>query len=236
VHRHARVHPIDMCVMAALATLAIASPLAARKKELPAARLAEYLAKARAASPAPPNPGSLWTADGPFASMTADDKARHVNDLIIIRVVEQTRAEADGNLKSQRKLQANSGISNLFGPLGTRSGLQGMFSPSSTQQLDGQAQAASSSLLRTSLAGRVIEVLPNGYLVVEAERIVEMNNQQQVIVLRGVVRPTDISPDNAVLSTAVGNLEVELKGKGVISDGVRPPNKIVRLLLRFLGF
>ena len=215
----------------------VAAPLAAKKKEAPAsARLAEYLEKARAAHPPSPANGSLWTAHSPFATMTADDKARHVNDIIIIRVVEQTRAEADGNVKSQRKLNAESGISHLFGPLGPRSGLQAMFSPSSTQSLDGQAQAASSSLLRTSLAGRVVEVLPNGYLVVEAVRAVEMNNQQQVIVLRGVVRPTDITPDNAVLSTALSNLEVELKGKGVISDGVRPPNRIVRLLLRLLGF
>jgi len=50
------------------------------------------------------------------------------------------------------------------------------------------------------------------------------------------VRPADIGPDNAVLSTALSNLEVELQGKGVISDGVRQPNLLTRLMHRLLGF
>jgi len=211
--------------------------VAARKKAQPSTTgLAQYLEQARAAAPPAPNAGSLWTPQSPFASLTSDDKAHQVNDAIIIRVAEQTRAVADGNVKSQRKLEASSGMSGLLGQVGARSGLQTLFSPSSAQSLDGQAQTASSSLLRTSLAGRVLEVLPNGYLVIEATRKIEMNNQQQVIALRGVVRPSDVGPDNSVLSTAVSNLEIELKGKGVISDGVRPPNKLVRLLLRITGF
>ena len=212
-------------------------PLAAKEKApAPKTKLAEYLEKARAATPLAPASGSLWTAQSRFASLATDDKAHNANDLIIIRVLEQTRAEADGNVKSQRTLESDAGLVNLFGPLGARSGLVSMFSPRSRQSLDGQAQASSNSLLRTSLTGRVVEVLPNGYLVVEAERAIEMNQQHQLLVVRGVVRPADIGPDNAVLSTALSNLEVELQGKGVISDGVRQPNLLTRLMHRLLGF
>jgi flagellar L-ring protein precursor FlgH len=54
--------------------------------------------------------------------------------------------------------------------------------------------------------------------------------------VRGLVRPGDVTPSGTVLSNQVGNLELELKGKGVLSDGVRPPNALVRGLLWLVGF
>jgi flagellar L-ring protein precursor FlgH len=82
----------------------------------------------------------------------------------------------------------------------------------------------------------VVSVLPNGFLVVEAVRRMEMNNERQTLIIHGVVRPSDIALDNSVLSSQVSNLEVELSGKGVLSDGVRPPNKLVRAILKLVGF
>lgn len=79
-------------------------------------------------------------------------------------------------------------------------------------------------------------MLPSRALVIEAERQLTMNNEKQTIVLRGLVRQGDIAPDGSVLSNYIGNLELELKGKGVLSDGTRPPNPLVRTLLRIVGF
>ena len=73
-------------------------------------------------------------------------------------------------------------------------------------------------------------------MVVEAERQLTMNNEKQTILVRGLVRPGDITPVGTVLSNQVGNLELELKGKGVLSDGVRPPNALIRGLLWLVGF
>ena len=75
-----------------------------------------------------------------------------------------------------------------------------------------------------------------GNLVVEARRIINMNNEKQTIFLRGVVRRGDIGPNNMVASDSVGDLELEIKGKGVISDGVRQPNRVIRTILRLLDF
>ena len=79
-------------------------------------------------------------------------------------------------------------------------------------------------------------MLPGGTLVVEAQRQILMNNERETVVLRGLVRPGDVQSDNSVSSTALANLQVELKGHGVLSDGTRPPNPIVRLILRIVGF
>jgi flagellar L-ring protein precursor FlgH len=82
----------------------------------------------------------------------------------------------------------------------------------------------------------VIEVLPNGTLVIEAARQVEFSQQTQTIVLRGLVRPEDISQQNQVLSTAISSLELEVRGKGIINDYTHRQNLLVRLLQRALIF
>jgi flagellar L-ring protein precursor FlgH len=111
-----------------------------------------------------------------------------------------------------------------------------MFSPSSSQALNGKGQTALSTTLTTTLAANVVEVLRDGQLVIEASRDVEVTDQRQTMVLRGVVRPQDISPGNIVSSTAISHLEVNLTGKGVITEGTHPPNGIIRILLRVVGF
>jgi flagellar L-ring protein precursor FlgH len=225
-----------LALWASLALL-VASSAVAKEKARPAGQgLADYIARVRATGGTAPTIGSLWSPQSPYADMARDYKARTVNDLIVIHVLEETNAQADGAVKSQRAFSASSGISGLLGQVGPTSGLQTIFSPNSQRALDGQAQTSSSSRLTASLAGHVVDLLPNGFLVVEAERQVDMNNQRQTLIVRGVVRPGDVGPDNSVLSTAMSNLEVELKGHGVISDGVRQPNFIVRAILRIVGF
>jgi flagellar L-ring protein precursor FlgH len=227
----------EVTIVLALALFPFFGALAKGKQSQAGTHLAEYLARARSSTEAPAQSlGSLWSQDGRLADMASDYKSRNVNDLILIRIVEQTRAQADGNVTSQRAFAANSGISGLLGNVSANSKLQNLFSPFSNSNLAGKAQTASNTLLTTTLAGNVVEVLPNGFLVIEAAREVEMNNERQTILVRGIVRPGDVGPDNSVFSTSVSHLEVELKGKGTISEGVRPPNKLVRALLRLAGF
>jgi flagellar L-ring protein precursor FlgH len=198
--------------------------------------LAEYIKRVRATNTSSSSPGSIWVPQGRFSDLPGDDKARNVNDTIIINVVEQTTAEGDASVKSQRSFSASSGISALGGLLKADNSLQNLFSPTSSHALNGQAQTTSDSSFATSLAAQVVNVLPNGFLVIEAVRHMEMNNQRQTLIIHGVVRPSDIAQDNSVYSYQISSLEVRLIGKGVLSDGVKPPNKLVRLLLKLVEF
>ncbi|MGH9475178.1 MAG: flagellar basal body L-ring protein FlgH [Terriglobales bacterium] len=196
--------------------------------------LQAYLAKVRQVAGATSNTtGSLWTPEGRFINLSSDFKAQRVNDLITIHIVEATQAAGTGTVQAKRGFTGNSGIS-LFGSTSSR--LTTLLAPTSNTDLEGQAATASTSALTTSLTGRVVDVLPNGFLVVEAVRTISMNNQQQTVVVHGVIRPADIAPDNSVLSTQVGELEVDLQGKGVISDTTRPVTGWLRMLLKFLTF
>lgn len=217
-----------------LATLAPAKDKPEKKSGL--SSLESYLSNYVRSNVLPQSsPGSLWRVDSSFSDISADDKAKHLNDLLTIRIVEQTLAESKADVSSQRKFQANSAVTGLAGRIGT-GGVNPLFGASSDNSLQGKGQASSQSQLRTSLAGRVVSVLPNGVLVIEAERRLRLNYETQTIVLRGMVRPSDVLFDNSVLSTSLANLEIELKGKGVVSDATHPPNRLTRALLWLIGF
>jgi flagellar L-ring protein precursor FlgH len=79
-------------------------------------------------------------------------------------------------------------------------------------------------------------VLPNGGLVVEASKDIQVNSERQTITVRGVVRPADIDPTNSVPSDRLGQLEIRINGKGVVADAIKRPFILWRLLLGLLPF
>ena len=180
--------------------------------------------------------GSLWPLQGSqLTDLATDYKARRLNDLVIISIVEQTLAQASGAVAAQRDFTSGSGVTAIAGSVNTAP-VNPLYGLNSSSTLKGTGTANSQSLLQANISGRVVAVLPNGNLVVEAERQVTFNQQTQTIVLRGVVRPGDISSSNSVPSTSLSDLELELKGKGVVSDATRQPNVFVRLLMKLLNF
>ena len=199
--------------------------------------LAKYLARVQMATPPVPERtlGSCWLDSGRMASLSADYKAMAVGDLITITVVQDVTSSNAGEVSTARTFNANSGITSLPGKLKV-GGVTNLFGLNSAENLSGKSQASSATKVTTTLAGRVVAVLGSGNLVVEAERIIHMSNEKQTIVLRGVVRRGDIGPNNTVASNAISDLELEIKGKGVISDGVRPPHPLLRAILRILNF
>ncbi len=187
------------------------------------------------AQPEPRTMGSLWSPGAPLGQLASDYKARGINDIITIVVAELTSSQSTGNLNSQRTFATQSAITGLPGQVSTAN-VNPLFAGNSSAQLKGQGQATADSQLTTTLTGRVIAVLPNGNLVVEAERQVYMNNQHETMIVRGVVQPNDITASDSILSTSMANLQIEMKGKGIVSDSTRPPNVVTRFLMRLLNF
>ncbi len=199
--------------------------------------LAKYLARVQMAEPAAPvhSLGSCWSDNGRMASLSSDYKAAGVGDLITVVVVQDVKTSNTGAVSTGRTFNASSGVDSLPGKIKT-GGAASLLGVHSAETLAGKGQASSTLSVTTTLAGRVVAVLPSGNLVVQAERSINMNNEKQTIVLRGVVRRGDVGPGNTVVSNVIGDLELEIKGKGVVSDGVRPPNVLLRLLLRVFNF
>jgi len=227
-----------LLTLVVLASVTLAGAQSKNKNRAPKPDgLAAYLQQVSVKAPlaAPTTPGSLWTDSGRLANMVADYKASRVGDLVTISVSQNLSATSSGNVSTNRAFTASSGISALPGHIKT-SGVANLFSPTSAQALTGKSQATSQTALSTTLTGRVAAVLPSGTLVVEAERQITMANEHETVILRGLVRPGDLDAANTVASNNVGNLEIEVKGKGVVSEGTRPPNPVVKWILRVVGF
>ncbi|NYF89770.1 flagellar basal body L-ring protein FlgH [Tunturiibacter empetritectus] len=207
------------------------------KPNVAASSLSSYLERVRAEnSNIQPAPGSIWTDSGRLTRINTDVRAMRPHDLISVVVSESLAASTDGTVKNSRASNASSAISGLIGTLHASNALQNLINQTSSSGLNAAGTSATNSSLSTTFGGQVIEVLSNGMLVIEAARQVEFSQQTQTIVLRGLVRPEDISQQNQVLSTAISSLELEVRGKGIINDYTHRQIPVVRLLQKVLIF
>jgi flagellar L-ring protein precursor FlgH len=207
------------------------------KPNVAAASLSSYLERVRAEnSNIQATSGSIWIDSGRLTRMVTDVRAMRPHDLISVVVSESLAASTDGTVKNSRASNASSAISGLIGTLHAGNALQNLVNQTSSSGLNAQGTSATNSSLSTTFGGQVIEVLPNGMLVIEAARQVEFSQQTQTIILRGLVRPEDISQQNQVLSTAISSLELEVRGKGIINDYTHRQNVLVRFLQKMLIF
>ena len=180
--------------------------------------------------------GSLWMAGAPLSDMAGDVKAGQVNDLVTILVSERASAVAKGITNTARKSDLKNSVTAALGVLPAGGALANLAAASGSSQLQGQGSTSRETTLTTTLSARVTHVLPNGYLVVEGFKDLLVNSERQAIVVRGVIRPLDLGPDNTVRSDRMAQLEVKVSGKGVVNDAIRRPFFLYRLLMGLLPF
>lgn len=180
--------------------------------------------------------GSIWSSEGRLVRLGTDAKAVRIHDVVSIVVIESLAASTDGQVKNTRASNANSSVTSLFGALKSSNTLQNLVGQNSSSGLTAQGQSTTNSSLATTFGGEVVDVLPNGMLVVQATRQLTFSQQTQLIKLRGLVRPEDVSAQNQVLSTAMTDLELEVTGKGIVSDSTYRQNPLVRWLQRAIVF
>jgi flagellar L-ring protein FlgH len=166
--------------------------------------------------------GSLWSSNGYYSSLYRDPKARFVNDMLTIVVSENTQAVATANAKSSKATAATAGFDKLLGLEKHIGEIPTMVSGKSDSSFEGKGSTARTTTLSTTLTARVIDVLPNGYLVVEGKREIHVNNENQSVFLTGIVRPEDINQFNRVPSSAVAQMSVRVQGRGVVSQPTKP--------------
>lgn len=200
----------------------------------------EYVRAAaeRAAPLGQPGPaaGSLWNPGSRLGDMARDLRASQVDDIVTIVVSEQASATATGATSSSRKSSTKNSITSLLGQKSAKGALANLAQTSGDTELAGKGQTSRSTAITTTLTARVTNVLSNGNLVVEASKDMMVNSERQIVKVRGVVRPTDLSSDNQVQSSRLGLLELQVNGKGVIGDAIRRPSILYRILLGLLPF
>jgi flagellar L-ring protein FlgH len=224
-----------ICLVVGVAAMAAAG-IAKEAKVSDPTGLQEYVDSAKKAhNEAGSGKGSLWTDSGPRANLYGDMKARFVHDILTINVLETTQAASSAKNSSSRASSASAGLDSFMGLPKRIKELPNMVSGTGQSKFDGQGSTTRATTLATTLTARVTDVLPNGYLVVEGKREIRVNNENQTIVLTGVVRPEDISTNNVVLSSAVAQMSVRVQGKGSVSQPINP-GWLYKILTKILPF
>jgi flagellar L-ring protein precursor FlgH len=161
-----------------------------------------------------------------------DLRARQVNDLVTVRVVESIAAVGAADSSLDKNSKAAIGVTSFFG---VERAAPSPVDPSSLAALSanssfkGGGSTARSSELSAIVTARVTQVLPNGDLQLEGLREIDINGDRQTVVLSGIVRTADIGPGNVVPSTAIGDLRIRYFGRGLIKDNLSP-GWLVRVL------
>jgi len=212
-------------------------PLPSARPTPPEAALSNYIDRVRAEQAAEVrSPGSIWSSQGLLVRLGTDPKAYRLHDVISIVVTESLAASTDGQVKNARASSANSGLTSLFGALKSSNSLQNLVGMTASSGLSAQGQSTTNSSLTTTFGGEVVDVLPNGMLVVQATRQLTFSQQTQLIRLRGLVRPEDVTNQNTVLSTNMTDLELEVTGKGIVNDSTYRQSPLARWLERLVVF
>jgi flagellar L-ring protein FlgH len=181
-------------------------------------------------------PGSIWSPNARYTNLGMDLKASRVDDLVTIVVNEKASAVATGDVKTQRTSSAQSSIAAAGGVTRAVGPWSNLAKANTNTQLQGQGTTSRGTVLTATLSARVVNVLPNGYLVVEGTKRVQVNSENQVITVRGIIRPNDLDPTNSVPSDRIAQMEVLVNGKGVVGDSIRRPFILWRLIMGILPF
>lgn len=180
------------------------------------------------------NPGSLYNPNQ-AETLFADNRARRVGDIVMVTITDATTADQKADTKAKRDSTNGYSVTNLaagsvFGaiPLLNQFGLQGnkgatpLLTSGSASSHDATTETKRSSTLTTSLGVRIVRVMPGGVMQVEGARQLRLNDENQILVVRGLLRQRDIGPSNSIDSVKLADAKIELYGEGVLADKQRP--------------
>ncbi len=170
--------------------------------------------------------GSIWQSTS--GGMTEDVKARRRGDIITIVISETSSASKQANTGTSRDSSSSAGITNLLGlenkgiMANNFADLSKILNATSSSAFKGSGSTSRKEDLNATITARVIDVLPNGNLIIEGRRNIKVNEEDQIIVLEGTVRSRDIAQDNTINSIYVADARISYSGRGILSDRQSP--------------
>jgi len=177
-------------------------------------------------NPQTPAEGSLWQENGTMGELFVNPKARRVGDIVTIKIVESSKASNNATTSTGRDSSVDVGIDKFLGLENNITSTQGLnpfsrITGSTSNKFSGQGGTSRSGDLNAYITTRVIGVLPSGNLAISGSREIIVNNEAQMIVVTGVIRPRDISSENIVLSTYISDARIAYSGTGIVNDQQR---------------
>ena len=170
---------------------------------------------------APARADSIWAEDESTSQYT-NEKNFKVGDIITILLAENTSAVTNAgtntNAREDLSFSINHTIDKLANVIGKNTSLTG----SAQNKYAGDGSTTRSSKLVSVVSCRVIEILSNGNLKIAGTHSLSINQEEQQILISGVIRSKDVSLDNTIVSSKVAQAQVSVKGKGMVEEAQSP--------------
>ncbi len=161
-----------------------------------------------------------------FSSLFSDQKANRVGDAITIIVVESS--QASNNAETSAGRTSSLGLTGKV-DMGTAAGKAGDVSLGTTNDFKGSGSTKTTGMVQTKISATVDSVLPNGNMVIIGSRKISINGEDQTVFIKGVVRTSDIMPDNSIMSYNIAEAQIVFKGDGMINR-VQSPGWLTKFL------
>ncbi len=187
-----------------------------------------------------PKDGSLWPGETSENLLFADTKAKQIGDIVTVQLEEAFESTNSATTGVSKDSQIELGIDTVLGvpnDLGMSNflGLGNSFNPrvaaESSRSTNGSGTTTRGGSMTGTLAAIIKQELPNGIFRIEGRRTVTVNNEDQMMVLTGLIRRVDIGFANTISSQNIANANIIYTGKGVISD-----EQNVGWLMRFFAW
>ncbi len=194
------------------------APFTARERKYKAG---EYAATQEHNKPAT---GSIYTEAQ--SGYLEDTRALRVGDIVLVRINEKADAEGGATTNLSKDTSRSAGVDSLMGIVPAIQKAypnidpKALISMASQYDFAGEGQTKRAGSLNAVIGVKVKQELPNGDLFVEGTKVVMINYEEQHLYISGVIRPSDIAPDNSVESTLIADARVEFTGRGDIDDQV----------------
>ena len=169
------------------------------------------------------------TFSAPVNNLYSDHRAVRADDILTILIVESAKAGSESGTKTSKEnsmgvsADGGSGKLSFLPAFGANGG--------SKVGYDGKGGTSREGKLIATVSARVIKVLDNGNLVIEGSKVVEINEEKEIIKISGVVRPQDVQTNNVIYSSSIADAQITYTGKGVANTGQRPG-----ILARFINW
>ena len=170
---------------------------------------------------APPKPnyenGSLFQPRS--LSLFEDPKPHRIGDVLTILLQEQTSASKTAETSASKDDEISFDVPSILGVAPTHNGstlLSANIAPE--REFSGEADSSQSNSLRGEITVTVVDILPNGNMVVQGEKWLTLNKGKEYIRIAGVVRPEDVSSDNTVTSSKLADAQIAYSGEGFLAD------------------
>ena len=174
--------------------------------------------------------GALWPGDTSGNLLFQDNKARKVGDIVTVTINETATSSQSATTNTSKNTTINMQAPNILGLpsslgvqnfLGLGTQLDPTVNATIANQNQGNGTVSRDGTLTGTISALITEILPSGNFKIEGRRSVTVNHEEQIMVLRGIVRPQDINFDNTILSTLVADASISLTGEGVVADEQR---------------